>query len=112
MHQLRRGSCDVTRGLTGLLPLALFHLCISLQRCYDLVTHPVVVKSHCKVSLDLDTLHLAHKTDPLDKTSPLQAQESEDGGISLLLTFLLELLGNILQIEEPSTLDHQSLDLL
>ena len=88
------------------MPLALLHLGIGLQRCDDLVAHSVVVKSHCEVSLDLYTLHLAHKADPLDKTSPLQAQESEDGCISLLLAFLLELLGDILQIEEPSTLDH------
>lgn len=64
------------------------------------------------MSFNLYSLHFAHKADPLDKTSPLQAQESEDSCVSLLLAFLLELLGDIFQIEEPTTLDHQSLNFL
>ena len=62
--------------------------------------------------LDLDSLHLADKGNPLENTSPLKAQESEDGRICLLLSLELCKLSHSLQVSEPSALDHEALDLL
>ena len=63
------------------------------------------------MTLDLDSLHLADESPPLMQGPPLEAQESEDGGVGLLLTLLLLLLSHLLQVVEPSTLDHQLFDL-
>ena len=63
------------------------------------------------MSLDLNAFHFADEGDPLEKATPLQAQESEYRGICLLFSLDLLHLRDSLKVGEPSASDHKLLDL-
>ena len=111
MHDLRARSRNVAGSLVSLFTFASFYCCIDFERCEDLVAHSVVVERQRKVSLDLDALHFADEGDPLEETTPLQAQKSEYRGICLLLSLNLLHLRDSLKVSEPTARNHKLLDL-
>ena len=111
MHDLRARSCNVAGSLVSLFAFASFDCCVDFESCEDLVAHSVVVERQRKVSLDLDALHFADEGDPLEETSPLQAQKSEYCGIRLLLSLNLLHLRDSLEVCKPTARNHKLLDL-
>ena len=65
VHDLRGRCRDVACVLARLLSLAFLNLSIGLENCEHFVAHPIIVQRQSEVSLDLDSLHLANKADPL-----------------------------------------------
>lgn len=64
------------------------------------------------MALDFDAFDFTDEADPLEQTSPLQAQEPENCGVRFSLSPQLLYLRHAPQIREPPTLNHQALDLL
>lgn len=112
MHDLRARRRDVARCLIDLFSLSCLDLRVDAESREDLVAHAVVVESQREVALDLHALLLADKGDPLEQATPLEAQESEDGRVSLLFALDFLHLRDALQVGEPAAHDHQLLDLL
>ena len=111
MHDLRARSRNVAGSLVSLFAFASFDCCVDFESCEDLVAHSVVVERQRKVSLDLDALHFADEGDPLEETSPLQAQKSEYCGIRLLLSLNFLHLRDSLEVCKPTARNHKLLDL-
>ena len=112
MHHLGRVSRQISIILLQLLSLLLLDLSVDLECCHYFVTNAIVVERQGKVSLDLDSLSFFDELSPSDETLSLKTKESEDSCLGLLLSFELLLFNHTLKVEEPSPLNHESLNLL
>ena len=92
--------------------LPLLDLMIHLESCERFVTSPVVVQSQGEVPFDLllpDSGDVGH---PLLQALSLKTQEPEDGGVSRHLAQGFVVTDCVSQVMEPTSLQHQPLDLL
>ena len=92
--------------------LPLLDLMVHLESCERFVTSPVVVQSQGEVSFDLLLSDPGDVGHPLLQALSLKTQESEDGSISRHLAQGFVVTHCVFQIMEPTSLQHQSLDLL